>query len=83
MRANAVIELVGILAVCAMVTFYAVEDRAPIWTLAFSAACWFAAMYAFLIGSSPFMIAEGIWANIAFKKWRVRANWLVPTENWH
>lgn len=80
MNVNVVIELFGILTVCAMVTFYALEDRAPLWTLAFSAACLFAAVYAFLIVSYPFMIAEGIWAIIAFNKWRVRDNWLAPSE---
>lgn len=67
------IELIGFLAVCAMVACYAFEDRAPVLTLVFAASCAVASIYAFLIGSYPFMIAEGVWALIAFRKWTVRA----------
>jgi hypothetical protein len=63
------IEFLGLLAVCAMVIFYALEDRSPQMTLA-SCAC--AAAYALAIGSYPFMLAEGIWAVIAARKWRGR-----------
>lgn len=66
------VETFGLLAVCFMVLFYAIEERAPIFTLAFSAACMSAAFYAFLIGSFPFMIAEGIWSLVALRKWVLR-----------
>jgi len=63
------IEAIGFIAVCTMVTCYALEDRAPIFTLVFAGACAVAAIYALLIGSYPFMIAEGVWAIIAIRKW--------------
>ncbi len=63
------IELVGFLAVCTMVVCYAFENRAPVLTLIFAIACAVAALYAFLIGSYPFMLAEGVWSLVAFRKW--------------
>lgn len=68
------IEIFGLLAVCAMVTFYALESRGPAMTLAFACACAAASLYAFWIASYPFMLAEGIWAVIAARKWRRRLN---------
>jgi hypothetical protein len=66
------IELIGFLAVCTMVVCYAFEDRVAALTLVFAASCAVAAIYAFLIGSFPFMLAEGVWAIIAFRKWYMR-----------
>jgi len=66
------IELFGLLAVCAMVVFYALEYRGPPFTLAFAVSCSAAALYAFLIGSYPFMLAEGVWAIVALRKWWAR-----------
>jgi len=68
------VEAFGFLAVCFMVLFYALEDRAPIFTLAFAGACLCAAIYALLIGSFPFMIAEGVWAIVALRKWSLRTS---------
>lgn len=67
------IELIGLLAVISMVTCYALEERGPVFTLAFSISCAVAAVYAFVIGSYPFMLAEGVWAAIAFRKWWMRS----------
>lgn len=66
------IEIFGLLAVCAMVGFYALEDRGPSLTLGFAISCGCASAYALAIGSYPFMLAEGIWAVIAFRKYRRR-----------
>lgn len=66
------IEVFGFIAICFMVLFYALEGRAPIFTLAFAGACLCAAIYALLIGSIPFMIAEGVWAIVALRKWMLR-----------
>ena len=63
------IEVLGFLAVCAMVVCYALEEKSPVFTLMFSGSCAVAALYALLIGSYPFMIAEGVWAVIAFRKY--------------
>lgn len=67
------IEAFGFLAVCFMVLFYALESKAPIFTLAFAAACLCAAVYAFVIQSYPFMVAEAIWSIVALRKWTVRS----------
>lgn len=64
------IEYLGILAVALMVAFYALEPRHRHFTLAFAAACALAAVYAWLIGALPFVIAEGLWSLIALNRWR-------------
>ena len=61
-------EGLGIIAVTIMVASYALEHKHPIFTLIFAFGCALAAIYAFLIQSFPFLIAEGLWAMIAF--WR-------------
>jgi hypothetical protein len=55
-----------------MVVCYALEYRGPAFTLAFAVACAIAALYAFLIGSYPFMLAEGVWSVVALRKWWAR-----------
>ncbi len=67
------VEWLGIFAVISMVLSYALEDRHPIFILIFSLSCAIAAFYAFLIASYPFLIAEGIWALIAFRRWIMRS----------
>ena len=59
----------GILAVAIMVTSYALERRHHIFILSFSIGCALAAVNAFLIGSYPFLIADGIWALIGVNRW--------------
>ncbi len=61
-------ENLGLIAVVIMVASYALENRHPVFVLVFSFGCLLAGIYAWLIGSIPFVIAEGIWAAIAF--WR-------------
>ena len=63
------VELFGILSITMMVVFYALEKRGRLFIALFAIACCAASFYAYLIGSIPFMIAEGIWALIAFKRW--------------
>ena len=67
------VEWLGIFAVISMVLSYALEDRHPIFILTFSLSCALAAFYAFLIASYPFLIAEGVWALIAFRRWMMRS----------
>lgn len=66
------IEALGVVAVVIMVASYALEKRDPIFVAVFSFGCALAAFYAYLIASYPFLIAEGIWAVIAFRRWRHR-----------
>lgn len=63
------IEYFGIAAVVVMVASYALENRSPVFILIFAAACAAAALYALLIGSYPFFIAEGLWSLIALRRW--------------
>lgn len=58
----------GLIAVIIMVGAYALEARHPIFVLIFAFGCALTAIYAWLIGSMPFVIAEGIWSLIAL--WR-------------
>ncbi|MGH1539991.1 MAG: hypothetical protein ACRBHB_06195 [Arenicella sp.] len=64
------IEVFGIVAVSIMVVSYALEKRAPIFIAIFAIACLMAAFYAYLVGSYPFLVAESIWALIAFLRWK-------------
>ncbi len=66
------LELLGTLAVTAMLVTYALERRAAVYVLAFAAACATASVYAVLIRSWPFAIAEAIWAIVAFRRWQLR-----------
>ena len=62
----------GLVAVSAMVTFYAAENRHPAFTLAFAGSCLLASAYGFLAGAWPFGVVEIIWAGIALLRWRGR-----------
>lgn len=71
-------EVLGIVAIIIMVASYALEKRAPVFIAIFAAGCAMAAFYAFLIGSYPFLIAESIWAVIAFRRWMDTRTTLHP-----
>lgn len=62
-------EYLGLVAVVIMVGSYAFEARHTHFILTFAIGCAMAAFYAWLIGSVPFMLAEGIWALIALLRW--------------
>lgn len=66
------LTLFGFIAVSLMLVFYALEERAPLYTLGFAAACALSAAYGFLQGATPFGLVEGIWTLVALKKWRDR-----------
>ncbi len=63
-------EIFGFVSVSAMVAFYALESRAPVYTLAFAGACLSSAAYAALIESWPFAGVESVWSVVAFNRWR-------------
>jgi hypothetical protein len=67
------LTLFGLLAVSAMLVFYALEDRSPWYVLSFAGACALASLYGFLQGAWPFGVVEGIWSAVAVRRWRVRA----------
>ena len=64
------IEILGIIAIIIMVGAYALEDRHSGFIILFAGGCALAAFYAYLINSYPFLIAESLWAVIAFQRWR-------------
>lgn len=67
------LTLFGLLAVSAMLLFYALEDRSPWYVLAFAGACALASIYGFLQGAWPFGVVEAIWSGVAVHRWRKRA----------
>jgi hypothetical protein len=66
------LTLFGLLAVMAMLIFYALEDRSAWYILAFAGACALASIYGFLQGAWPFGIVEAVWAAVALHRWRSR-----------
>jgi hypothetical protein len=67
------LTLFGVLAVAAMLIFYALEDRAPLFVLLFAGACAASSVYGFLQGAWPFGIVEGVWTGVAIHRWRGRS----------
>jgi hypothetical protein len=70
MTGEQAVETLGIIAITIMVTSYALETRSPFYIAAFALGCALAAIYAYFLRSYPFLIAETIWAVIAFRRWR-------------
>jgi hypothetical protein len=66
------LTLLGLVAVTAMLLFYALEERSPAFVLAFAAACGLASVYGFLQGAWPFGVVEAVWALVAVRRWRRR-----------
>jgi hypothetical protein len=66
------LTIFGLIAVTAMLLFYALEDRSPAYVLAFAGACALASAYGFLQGAWPFGVVEAIWALVAVRRWTVR-----------
>ncbi|HMN73722.1 MAG TPA: hypothetical protein PKA55_17825 [Rhodoblastus sp.] len=64
----------GLVAVSAMLVTYALEERAPVFTLLFALSCAAGSAYGFLQGAWPFGLVEAIWAAVAVRRWRGRAN---------
>jgi hypothetical protein len=66
------LTLFGLIAVTAMLVFYALEDRGPIYILGFSAACAMGSAYGFLQGAWPFGLVEAVWSLVALRRWRMK-----------
>jgi hypothetical protein len=62
----------GALAVTAMMLFYALEGRAPVFVLLFAGACVAASAYGFLQGAWPFGVVELVWSGVALRRWWIR-----------
>ena len=67
------LTLFGLVAVTAMLVFYACEDLSPHFILAFAGACALGSLYGFLQGAWPFGVVEAIWAVVAVRRWYVKA----------
>jgi hypothetical protein len=67
------LTLFGLVAVTAMLVFYALEDYSPWFILAFAAACALGSIYGFLQGAWPFGVVEAIWAGVAVGRWFKRS----------
>jgi presenilin-like A22 family membrane protease len=68
------LTIFGLLAVTAMLVFYALEDQSHWYVLAFAGACGLASVYGFLQGAWPFGVIEAIWAVVAVRRWASRRN---------
>ena len=66
------LTLFGLIAVTAMLVFYALEDHSPWFILAFAVACGLGSIYGFLQGAWPFGVVEAIWAGVAVWRWYKR-----------
>ena len=66
------LTMFGLLAVTAMLVFYALEDRSPWFILAFACACVLASVYGFMQGAWPFGVVEAIWAFVAARRWQTK-----------
>ena len=67
------LTIFGLIAVTAMLVFYAIESRSPLCILGFAAACLMGSLYGFLQGAWPFGLVEAIWSLVALRRW-----WLAP-----
>lgn len=63
------LTLFGLVAVTAMLVFYALEDRSHWFVLGFAAACLLGSAYGFLQGAWPFGLVEAVWSVIAVRRW--------------
>jgi len=64
------LTLFGLFAVTAMLVTYALEARSRWFILAFAASCVLGSIYGFLQGAWPFGLVEGVWAVVAFLRFR-------------
>jgi len=72
------LTLFGLLAVSAMMLFYALEDRSHWLVLAFAAACVLASVYGFMQGAWPFGVVEAVWAIVALRRWHTKRRRSAP-----
>lgn len=63
------LTIFGLLAVSLMLLFYSLEQKSPVFVLAFAGACLMGSAYGFLQGAWPFGLVEGIWSIIALRRW--------------
>ncbi len=59
----------GLFAVTFTLICYAMEARAPFWTLLFAIGCLLGSAYGFLQGAWPFGLVECAWFAVALRRW--------------
>ena len=64
------LTIFGLVAVTLMLVTYALEQRSPLYILAFAGACGLGSAYGFLQGAWPFGVVEAIWAGVALRRWQ-------------
>ena len=64
------ITVYGACAVTFMMLMYALEKRGNGFVLGFAVGCVLSSSYGFLSGAWPFGVVEGVWAVVAFRRWR-------------
>ncbi len=62
----------GFASVLLMLLAYSMEGKAVFWTLIFAIGCFSASIYAYLAGTIPFALVEGIWGFVAIRKWYLK-----------
>jgi hypothetical protein len=72
------VTLFGILAVSFMMVMYALEQRRPIFILAFAIGCLLSSAYGFLSGAWPFGLVEVLWLGVAVRRYLGRRRWSQP-----
>ncbi len=63
------LTLFGLVAVTAMLVFYALESRSHWFVLCFAGACVMGSTYGFLQGAWPFGAVEAVWSMVAVNRW--------------
>ena len=64
------LNIFGLVAVTAMLVFYALEKRSSWCIFGFAVACVMACVYGFLQGAWPFGLVEAVWSVVALDRWR-------------
>jgi hypothetical protein len=64
------VNVLGAVAVSAMVLAYALEARHRAFVGVFAVACAASSVYGFLIGSLPFGVVEAVWSVVAVRRLR-------------
>jgi hypothetical protein len=63
------LTIFGLIAVTAMMTFYALEAKNTWFILAFAGSCLLGSIYGFLQGALPFGLVEAVWSVVAARRW--------------
>jgi hypothetical protein len=68
------LTIFGLVAVTAMLVFYALERHSRWYVLGFAVACALGSAYGFLQGAWPFGVVEAIWSLVALRRWHDQAH---------